>query len=81
MHDSEFLSRSAAFAEDDDGADERLTLAARLNVARPDLSVELEHLQNRIRHHPRRSSFMARKLISIALLVVLVVVALVPAAL
>jgi hypothetical protein len=81
VNHSEFLSRSPVLTEDDDGADECLTLAAKLRVSRPDLSVELDHLQNQIRHHTPRSSFVARKLISIAVLVVLVVVALVPAAL
>ena len=79
VNHSELPSRSAVLAEDDD--DECLSLAARLRVSRPDLSVELEHLQNEIRHHAPRGSFVARRLVSTAVLVVLVVVALAPAAL
>jgi hypothetical protein len=74
------LSRGAAVAQDDDAPD-HLTLAARLAVSRPDLSVELEHLQNQIRHHDRRGSSMPRKLASLAVLVFLAVVALAPTAL
>jgi hypothetical protein len=81
VNPSEFLSRGPLLAEDDDAGDECQTLAARLHVSRPDLSVELEHLQNQIRHHAPRGWFVARKLVSIAVLVVLVVVALAPAAL
>ena len=55
------------------------TFARKLALSKPDLSVELEHLQNHIRHHNPRSSIV-RKLVPIAIMAFLVFAAAAPGA-
>jgi hypothetical protein len=70
--------RNAVAGNDDRG---HPTLATRLTVSPRDLSDELELLQNQIRHRNRRGGSIVQRLVSLAVLVLLVVVAAAPAAL
>jgi hypothetical protein len=72
-------ARSSAVVQDEDRAGGDATLARKLALSNPDLSVELEHLQNQIRHHNPRSSIV-RKLVSIAIMALLVFAAAAPGA-
>jgi hypothetical protein len=64
-------ARSIAVVHDEDRVGGDPTFARRLALSKPDLSVELEHLQNQIRHHNPRSS-ITRKLVPRAIMALLV---------
>jgi hypothetical protein len=72
-------ARSTPVVQDEYGAGGDPTFARKLALSKPDLSVELEHLQNQIRHHSPRSSIV-RKLVSIAIMASLVFAAAAPGA-
>jgi hypothetical protein len=72
-------ARSTPVVQDEDRADGDPTFARELALSKPDLSVELEHLQNQIRHHDPRSTIV-RKLVSIAIMALLVFAAAAPGA-
>ena len=70
-------ARSAVVQDEDRAGDP--TFAGKLALSKPDLSVELEHLQNQIRLHNSRSSIV-RKLVPVAVMALLVFVAVAPGA-
>jgi hypothetical protein len=72
-------ARSSAVVLEEDRAGGDATFAMKLALSKPDLSVELEHLQNQIRHHNPRSSIV-RKLVPIAIMALLVVAVAAPGA-
>jgi hypothetical protein len=72
-------ARPTAVVQDEDRAGGDATFARKLALSKPDLSVELEHLQNQIRHHNPRSS-IARKLVPIAITALFVFAAAAPGA-
>jgi hypothetical protein len=72
-------ARPTAVLQDEDRAGGDPTFASKLTLSKPDLSVELEHLQKQIRHHNPRSS-VVRKLIPIAIMALLVFAAAAPGA-
>jgi hypothetical protein len=72
-------ARPTAVVQDEDRAGGDPTFARKLALSKPDLSVELEHLQKQIRHHNPRSS-VVRKLIPIAIMALLVFAAAAPGA-
>jgi hypothetical protein len=71
--------RPIAVVQDDDRAGRDSTFARKLALSKPDLSVELEHLQKQIRHHTPRSS-VVRKLVPIAITALFVFAAAAPGA-
>jgi hypothetical protein len=72
-------ARSSAVVQDEDRAGGAETFASRLALSKPDLSIELEDLQNQIRHHNPRSPIV-RKLVPIAIMALLVFAATGPGA-
>jgi hypothetical protein len=70
---------SSAVVQDEDRACGAETFASKLALSKPDLSVELEDLQNQIRHHNPLSSIV-RKLVPIAIMASLVFAATGPGA-
>ncbi len=72
-------SRSAAAVKDEDHAGCDAAFASKLALSKPDLSVELEHLQDKIRRDSPSSS-IARKLVPIAIVALLVFAAGAPGA-
>jgi hypothetical protein len=72
-------ARSTAVVQDEDRGGDDPTFARKLALSKPDLSVELEHLQNQIRHQNPRSSIV-RQLLPIAIMALLVFAATAPGA-
>jgi hypothetical protein len=72
-------ARPTAVLEDEDRASGDPTFARKLALPKPDLSVELEHLQKQIRYHTPRSS-VVRKLVPIAIMALLMFAAVAPGA-
>jgi hypothetical protein len=64
-------ARSGAVVQDGDRAGGARTFAIKPALSKPDLFVELEHLQKQIPHHDPRSSIV-RKLVPIAIMALLV---------
>jgi hypothetical protein len=71
-------ARSTGVVQDEDRAGDP-TFARKLALSKPDLSVELEYLQNQIRLHNSRSSIV-RKLVPVPVMALLVFVAVAPGA-
>jgi hypothetical protein len=69
----------SAVVQDEDRAGGDTTFARKLSISNPDLSVELEHPQNQIRHHKPRSS-IPRNLVPIAIMALVVFAAAAPGA-
>jgi hypothetical protein len=69
----------SAVVQDEDRAGGDTTFARKLSLSKPDLSAELEHLQNQIRHHKPRSS-IPRNLVPIAIMALVVFAAAAPGA-
>jgi hypothetical protein len=72
-------ARSSAVVQDEDRAGGAETFASKLALSKPDLSVELEHLQKQIRDHNSRSSIV-RKLVPMAIMTLVVFAAAAPGA-
>jgi hypothetical protein len=72
-------ARFTPVVQDEDRAEGDPTFARELALSKPDLSVELEHLQNQIRHHNLRSTIV-RKLVPMAIMALLVFAAAAPGA-
>ena len=72
-------ARSIAVVQYEDRGGGDPTFATKLALFKPDLSVELEHLQNQIRLHNSRSSIV-RKLVPVAVMALLVFAAVAPGA-